>query len=157
MDSRTVVWSRIDCQNISSFMFFSIFRACVSFGPRNRSIGAAAKSQVWFFLKWWTDKLKERMLLLFFIPQYSYRTKQLWQYTLAYACVSPNQSPYQFLLPSNRLSQTPKTQSKVSRGFMAGPFQIPSCNASKTTWCTTLYKCPQEQRASRWEGNRQDS
>lgn len=33
---------------------FSVFRACVSFGPRNRSIGAAAKSQVCFH-----EKLKD--------------------------------------------------------------------------------------------------
>lgn len=31
------------------FLVFSVFRACVSFGPRNRSIGAAAKSQVCFY------------------------------------------------------------------------------------------------------------
>lgn len=51
----------------------------------------------------------------------------------------------------HRLSQTAKTQSKVLRGFMAGRSQIPMCSASKTVWFTTLYRCPQEQPASRWE------
>lgn len=49
----------------------------------------------------------------------------------------------------NRLSQTVKTQSKDSRGFMEGPLQTLLCNVSKTVWSMTLHKCLLGQLVSR--------
>lgn len=59
--------------------------------------------------------------------------------------------PYYFSPCFSRLSQTAKTQCKVSRGFTAGHSQIPMCSASKILRFMTLYRCPLERLASRWE------
>lgn len=70
-----------------------------------------------------------------------------WMHNLLQLCMYLIESCVFF----HRSSQTARTQSKGSRGFMAGRFQIPMCSASKTAWSMILHKCHQEQLVSRYE------
>lgn len=136
---------------------FSVFRACVSFGPRNRSIGAAAKSQVCFHGKWWESgsvitnlsrgfNVHSALSMSTTSTRHGYTSNSI-NLTICLGVHVFNSVV--FIIFFYRSSQTARTQSKGSRGFMAGHFQIPLCIASKTVWSTTLHKCLQEQPASR--------
>lgn len=85
----------------------------------------------------------------------SFETKWLVKWVLVLVVICSRTAhfvwPYYFSPCFSRLSQTAKTQCKVSRGFTAGHSQIPMCSASKILRFMTLYRCPLERLASRWE------
>lgn len=124
-----------DCRNKNWLIDLSVYRACVSFGPRNRSIGAAAKSQVCFCVN---------ECVLCRCTYFNVHIANVLMYMSVIRW-------YFFLPVLNRWSQTARTQSKGSRGFMGGHSQTLMCIVSNPVWFMILHKCPQEQPASRWE------